>query len=439
MLIDFSVQNFKSFNKKQSLNMRASTSTKEVCELNNLVDFNSHGINSLLKSAAIFGANGSGKTNFVQAMIVLKMIVLRSLDSIEDDSIKVVIPFLIKEYEYDISCEFEVTFFAEGGVFRYGISIVDGIIEEEWLYWTKTAREVMLFHRDNQTIEYNGRSFFEAKLFVRKEEGKYILEKTKPHVPFISVLSAFDGEKSTVVTDWFQKLHPISGVKDADYKNFTIKLFEENSEFKRWALDVLKSIQIDDVEVVEFEDSFPLSSQKNKLNDKELIDILSRLEGYSKKKKLKTLQIVKKHNNESYSLPLFLESEGTVKLIFLLGPLYDVIQKGEILVIDEFDNKFHTLLCKFLIEFYNKCNNGQSQLILTCHDTNLLTNELFRRDQIWFVEKNSSHESELFSLVEYKEHYTRKDKNYSKDYLAGKYGAVPLFDTSSILEDFKDG
>ena len=90
-------------------------------------------------------------------------------------------------------------------------------------------------------------------------------------------------------------------------------------------------------------------------------------------------------------------------------------------------------------DLYNKNNHGDSQLIITCHDTNLLTNELFRRDQIWFVEKNDSNESELYSLVEYKEHYTRKDDSYSKDYLAGKYGAIPLFSSVAILEDMLNG
>ena len=130
-----------------------------------------------------------------------------------------------------------------------------------------------------------------------------------------------------------------------------------------------------------------------------------------------------------------MESEGTKKLIYLLGPLYDAIRKDEILVIDEFDNKFHTLLCKFIIGLYNEKNNGLSQLIITCHDTNLLSNELFRRDQIWFVEKNNKHESELYSLVEYKEHYTRKENSYSKDYLLGKYGAIPLFSSITELDD----
>jgi hypothetical protein len=101
-------------------------------------------------------------------------------------------------------------------------------------------------------------------------------------------------------------------------------------------------------------------------------------------------------------------------------------------VIDEFDNRLHTLLCKFIIDRYHKSNSSECQLILTCHDTNLLNKDLFRRDQIWFVEKDNQHESKLYSLLEYKEYYARSSDSYSKDYLAGKYGAIPLF--SSITE-----
>ena len=372
----------------------------------------------------------------------MKSLVLDSLDSVSDSSIKHVIPFLLKKDQFDTPTEFEVSFIAEGNLYRYGISVVEGEIEEEWLYWNKTARETMLFHREKQTVNYNQRSFSEAKLFVKKEGDTWSIEKTKSHVPFLSVLSQFDGERSSTVTRWFEKLNVISGIHEAGFKRFTIELFEKDPAFKLWALEILKSLQIEDVSIVEHEQGFPLLTPKKAIDDKELNDVFSKLKGYFDKNtiKEKTIEIIKKTiGGEVFSLPLGLESEGTRKLIYLLGPLYDVIKNNEILVVDEFDNKFHTLLSKFIIQLYNKHNFGESQLILTCHDTNLLTNELFRRDQIWFVDKNDNHESELFSLVEYKEHYTRKEKSYSRDYLLGKYGAIPLFSSISELGELLNG
>lgn len=439
MLIDFSVQNFTSFNSKQELNMTASTSTKEQCILNNVKDINSFGITSVLKSAAVFGANGSGKSNLAGAMGTFRKIVLGSFDSVGNQQITAAMPFVLKKDYFDIPTEFEVTFLSKGSLYRYGMAISNGEIVEEWLYWTKTARETLLFHREKQTVEYNQRSFSEAKMFTKKDGDKLLIEKTKSFVPFISVLAQFDGEKANVVTNWFKKLNVVSGLKDFGLKDFTIELFEKDENFRIWALNILKSMQIHDIKISEIEKKLP--RRPNKINDAELNDVLSKLESLFEKNKKdlkeKKIDVIKLdfETNQLYSLPLSMESEGTKKLIYLLGPLYDSIITNEILVIDEFDNKFHTLLCKFIIELYNKQNHGESQLIITCHDTNLLSNELFRRDQIWFIEKNYKNESELYSLVEYKEHYTRKEGSYSKDYLSGKYGAIPLFSSITELGD----
>ncbi|EHK7402514.1 TPA: ATP-binding protein [Vibrio parahaemolyticus] len=440
MLVDLSVQNFASINEVQELSMVASTSTNEKCELDNTYELNRFGVKEVLKSAAIFGANGSGKTNIVMAISVLKNLVLDSLSSNDNNAIKRVVPFLLKENYFDVPSEFEVSFLAEGNLYRYGIAIENGEIEEEWLYWTKTSRETMLFHREKQAINYNQRSFSEAKLFTKKEGDRLLVDKTKPTVPFISVLSQFDGEKSVIVTDWFNKVQVISGLRENAFKRFTVDLFQDNEHFKEWALEILSSLQIDDINVVEFDRELPIRTKKA-VFDEDLRDAFSTLEGYFEKNKIKDkrLEIVKRgSNSQLISLPMSIESEGTQKLIYLLGPLYDLIINNEILIIDEFDNKFHTLLCKFIIELYNKKNVGSSQIILTCHDTNLLTSDLFRRDQIWFVEKNERHESEIYSLVEYKEHYTRKGNSYSRDYLQGKYGAIPLFSNLTEFEEKVD-
>lgn len=443
MLVDFSIQNYTSFNNSQELSMVASTSTKEEeSDLSNSHRVDSFGIKEILKSAAIFGANGSGKTNIVSALYALRDVVLRSLDSsVGDSRITEIVPFLLKDNYFDIPSEFEISFIADERLYRYGLAIENGEISEEWLYRTK-ARETMLFHRRKQTIEYNSRSFSEAKLFTKKKKGSVVIEKTKPSVPFLSVLSQFNGEISSIITSWFKRVNIISGLHEDGFKQFTINLLDENPEFKLWALEILRSIQIDDFNVVEYEKEFTKSKSKKAIDDEDLRDVMTKLEGFLEKNKVieKRIEIVKRNSSgKTFSVPISIESEGTQKLIYLLGPLYDVIKNNEILVVDEFDNKFHTLLCKFIISLYNDKNFGQSQLVLTCHDTNLLTKELFRRDQIWFVEKNESHESELYSLVEYKEHYTRKEDSYSSDYLMGKYGAIPLFSSLSELGDMLNG
>ena len=440
MLVEFKVQNYASFNSAQMLSMFASSSTKENFNEENTFPINKYGITSLLKSSAIFGANASGKSNFINAVGALKNIVLKSLTTADADNLESVIPFLIKEEHYDHPTEFEITFLCDKKLYRYGVAISDDKISEEWLYWTNTSRETQLFHRTGQEIEYNKRSFSEAKDFVKNENGVLFVKKTKSNVPFISVLAQFDGDKSGKVIRWFTKLNIISGISEAGFKEFTIKLFETNPEFKKWALDILSAMQIQDVRIVEVESSAPL---KDLSENHELRDAFAQIKSYIKKErpKSKRIEVIKSREDSdtNYSLPLSIESQGTQKLIYLLGPLFDIISNDEILLVDEFDNKFHSVLSKFILGLFHKCNKGSSQLLITCHDTNLLTKELLRRDQIWFIEKNESHESELYSLLEYKEHYTRKNDSYSKDYLAGKYGAIPLFSSTKEFEVVVNG
>ena len=435
MLVEFTVQNYSSFNTPQTLSMLASSSTKESFNKENTFPIDKFGIDNLVKSAAIFGANAGGKSNFVNGINTLKNIVLESLTTAESDNLSVAIPFLIKKNIFDIPTEFEVSFLYKGNLYRYGISISQNKIKEEWLYWTKTSRETLLFQRVGQKIKINHRSFSEAKDFIKEKGGDFYLEKTRENVPFISVLSQFNGEKSRNVINWFLKLNIVSGINESGFKRFTIELIDKNPAFRSWALRILSSLQIQDIKVIEVERSNPINVVNK---DSELNDAISKVNSLIKKKsfKEKKVEIVKKADGDSeeYTIPLAFESQGTRKLIYLLGPIFDVINNGEVLIIDEFDNKFHSLLSKFILELYHRENNSQSQLIITCHDTNLLTKNLLRRDQIWFIEKNLKHESELYSLLEYKEHYTRKDGTYSKDYLEGKYGAVPLFKSLDELQ-----
>jgi AAA15 family ATPase/GTPase len=421
MLIEFTVQNYASFNSPQTLSMLASNSTQKNLNEKNIFKINKFGIDSLVKSAAIFGANASGKSNFINSLFILQSIILKSLA--ETDKLEAVVPFLLKKEVFDRPSEFEVSFIHKGNMYRYGISILKGKIDEEWLYWTKTSKENFLFQRIGQKIKINRRSFTEAKDFIKEKNGEFYLEKTRENVPFISVLSQFNGEKSRHVIEWFKKLHIVSGINEAGFKKFTISLLDQNSTFLSWALNILSSFQIQDINIVELNKEITATA----FND--VISVKTR-------NKSKEVEIVKKveGDEQEYKIPLALESQGTQKLLYLLGPIFHIIKTGEILLVDEFDNKFHSLLSQFILKLYHQENNSNSQLVITCHDTHLLTNELFRRDQIWFLDKDSKHQSELYSLLEYKEHYTRQDNSYRKDYLAGKYGAIPLFKSVDELE-----
>ncbi|WP_286734114.1 ATP-binding protein [Pseudomonas sp. PGPPP4] len=434
MLIEFRVQNFKSINTEQTLNLVCSSSTRENFNQQNLISVDKFGIDSVLKSAAIFGPNGAGKTNFSSALSSMCTNVLSSLRHIDREYVLSTLPFVLKEDMYDIPTEQEVTFIKDGVLYRYGMAISDRIISEEWLYQTTSTRETLLFHRQGQALEYNNRSFSEAKNLVRKEGDGYVVLQTKPHIPFLSVVAQFDGDKSTSVVDWFRNLNIITGVNDDGVKEYSIDLYDSDSEFKSWALKVLSAMQIDDIEVVEREADFPLKSPDA---IPELVEVTEKLQTFLRKNpvKQKALAISKDIGEQNFLLPIDIESDGTKRVIYFLGALYDTIKNNKILFVDEFDSKLHSLLSKFLINLYHAHSLGSSQLIVACHDTNLLSKDIFRRDQIWFVDKNLRHESELYSLLEYKEYYSRKDSSYNKDYLAGKYGAIPLFESSFEMDE----
>jgi AAA15 family ATPase/GTPase len=434
MLIECRVQNFKSFNSEQVLNLVSSSATRENYNDENVISFNKFGVGSVLKSAAIFGPNAAGKSNFADALHSLKTIVLFSLRHIDQDLVIATMPFAIKHDYYDIPTEHEVTFVVNDVLYRYGISIVERLISEEWLYQTVSTRETLLFHRQGQKIEFNQRSFSEAKQFVKKEVDEYWVQQTKENIPFISVLAQFQGKISSQVIDWFSGLNIITGVSDDGVKEFTINLYQDDEDFKKWALNILSSMQVQGVEVVEEEEAFPV---KDASKFPELMEVAEKLGSFLKNNPIKNkkLRIVKELDGQGYVLPIELESDGTKRIIYFLGVLYDTIKNNKVLIVDEFDSKLHSLLSEYLIGLFHRSSEHRSQMIVTCHDTNLLNRQIFRRDQIWFVDKNDRHESELYSLLEYKEYYTRKDNNYNKDYLAGKYGAIPLF---SSVEQFEE-
>ena len=432
MLIDFSFGNFTSFKDVQSLSMMSSKLKKDNFLQTNVVNVDEK--TSLLKSALIYGANASGKSNLINAMQSFRTIVLSSLKDLEFNFLDTIIPFLLtSEQKPSI---FEILFIENSIKYRYGFSILNGEILEEWLYSTTKVRETMLFYREKQTVEFNKKSFNEAKLFVKfssdsenKKDNMGQLEKTATNVPFVSVLSVFEGKHSSNVTNFISRINAISGIQDERTKNYSFNLFKENEDFRQWALKILENFNISDLiineEEVITEHAFSISDEE----ESPKIKIKQNRFNVEVQKQLP-------HSEDSINFPFSFESAGTRKIIHLLGPLYDTIKSNNILFIDELDAKFHTLLSKFLLKMFNQLSNG-SQLIATVQDTNLMNTELLRRDQIWFVDKDPiEQDSRLYSLSEYK---ISIQKYYSSDYLEGAFSAIPLFSKLSDVENLMEG
>lgn len=387
---------------------------------------------SLLKTAAIYGANNSGKSNLVQALLFMRRLVLNSSRETQSGDPIDVEAFRLGADMVSKPSFFEVVFLLDKKKYRYGFEVNREHIVSEWLFFTPANREARLFTR-----EKNG--FLVSEAF---KEGKGIAQKTRENALFLSVVAQFNGTIAEKVLKWFREIGVVSGLSDIGLRDYTVQCFDEKKEQQKE--DILKLLKRFDLgfDRVEIEE-MPLTSEYfSKVPDlpKPLITYL--LKGKPTKSHVKVYH--KKYDSNGITVsfePFDLdenESDGTKKIFSLAGPLARVLKTGLTLVIDEFDARLHPLITSSIIALFHskETNPKNAQLIFTTHDTNLLDNRTFRRDQIWFIEKNKQGASDLYSLAEFK---VRNDASFCKDYIQGRYGAIPFIgDITRLTTDVKD-
>lgn len=438
MIIEFKVENFLSFKDLTTLSMVTAKSFKEHKDTHTFTIDNKI---SLLKSAVIYGNNASGKSNLLEAMEFMKQIILNSFrDALVENSDR---KFPLEKFALNSKSEqestfFEVSFFNNGTKYRYGFEIDYDKVVAEWLYHT-TSKEVYLFKRDLQNIEVNKSAFKEG---IGKEED------VKENVLFLSVLATLGKETSSRIVEWFKKFNIINGIHDRGHKRYTIDKLKSDKNFFNWVLHFIKYLEISNLTTTEEDvNEIDLETLREKEKDEEIINLFTSIHKIQSKQP-KRDQLITYHrkydeNNVLVDTISFnfdkQESEGTKKLLYLLGPWYDTLKNGKVLIIDELDSRLHSHLTLRLIDFFHKCNLNQAQLICAVHDISLLNKETFRRDQIWFVEKNQFGASELISLADFKTDTVRNKSAFDKNYLDGKYGAIPYFDIDVKLNQLLYG
>jgi hypothetical protein len=385
---------------------------------------------NLLKSSVIYGNNASGKSNLLEAMGFMKQTVLNSFrDALMENNEK---KFPLEKFALNTKTEketsfFEISFIQKDIKYRYGFEIDFDKVVAEWLYHT-TSKEVYLFKRDLQKIEINKSAFKEG---LGKEED------VKENVLFLSLLATLGKETSSDIIDWFKKFNIVTAIHDFGYNFYTIDKLKNDKQFFNWVLHFVKYLEISNLSTIE-EDISSLKTQRD--SEKE--------DKNKNKTQPKRNRIVSYHrkydeNNVLVDTVSFdfdkQESEGTKKLLYLLGPWYDTLQNGKVLIIDELESRLHRSLTLKLIDFFHRFNKKSAQLVCVVHDTSLLNKEIFRRDQIWFIEKNQFGASELFSLADFKTDKVRNKSAFDKNYLEGKYGAIPYFDNDDKLNELLYG
>lgn len=459
MIIEFSTCNFLSFKEAITFSMVASNPVKELegedGSLNNVFT-DANGKVKYLKTAAIYGANGSGKSNLFAAISFFRNFILNSSkESLAEDEIETV-PFLFNSATENSPSSFEMIFMIDEIRYRYGFETTQTEIVSEWLFALnikESTRESNYFTREFQEIKVNLKTF---------KEGKGVESRTRKNALFLSSVAQWNGETPIAIQKWFREnLNIISGTSN-DTLAFTINKFQEEPLFREKVIEFIKlvdtgieKILIEETILGDLLSKTPASSKNHKIY--ELIDELQKElqkqveeEGNVKKEKRKEVTIKTYHKRFDEAMNMIdlaelkfgLESDGTQRLFALLGPWFDTLENGSILVIDEFGSNLHTKLSIELIKLFNSViNKSNAQLIFTSHDTNLLRNDLFRRDQIWFTEKDSKTGcSDIYSLVEYKINQAtsiRNDASFERDYLMGKYGAIPYFgDITRFVNEF---
>lgn len=418
MLIEFSVENYKSFKDKATLSMVA---TKDKSNDKNLIeDKDLKGI-TLLKEAVLYGSNASGKTNLLDALNYMSFLVNQSHLFKEGEATE------RTAFKLDSECInkpsiFDISFLHKGIRYDYGFSVNENKILSEYMHYykpeSKTKKHSVIFERYSTD---DGETKYEFK--TDKSFLEPIKLMTKDNTLFFSFATMCNYEKTKAPFEWFSNKLLILLTQEIQH-NMGVETVRESHKDKKFKNLVNKYLKMIDFGPTDF---------ITKIKEKEII-----FDGKPIKRKVydamfehpvydtKGLKIASTFFRRDE------ESQGTFKFFCLLGPFLKAIEYGNIICIDELDVKLHTHLSEILIKLFNdpKINTKNAQLIFTTHDVNLLKQSIFRRDQIWFTEKDNKGASSLYSLDEFSE---RTTTNLQKAYLQGRYGAIPYINEGMLM------
>jgi len=410
MLIEFKVKNYKCFKDEQSISMVA-TSDQEHPEMVILTGIKA--VPKLLKVAAIYGANGSGKTKILDALHTLRMLVTFSVE--KRDLLQMVVPFTFDQNSKIQPTTFEIAFIQQGIRYQYGISATRERVIKEWLLGWPKGREVVYFQR-NWVSDEQGYDYYFGPKFVGGT--KHLIDNTREDSLILSVGEKFNQPILKDVSIWFATnlegystnsipLHVVrEKLKDAKIKKNVIKFMSD------------ASIPIDDYELIErrFQDDQELPT--------ELREALITLPGMRDQINVKAVIFREFPEGGKIGLPIEEESEGTSRLFSISAPLLRRLSIGGVIYFDELDASFHPLLSRAIVQLFGNMDDNcqNSQLIFNTHDTTLLDHDLLRRDQVWLIEKDNSASSHIYCLSDFS---PRKGEALAKGYLQGRFGAIP--------------
>jgi len=431
MLIEFKFANYRSFRDESVLSMEATglgTFKKSLIE---------YGSYKLLPSVAIYGKNGGGKSNVIRAFWLAVQFIKNAQRTQHEGELIPVSPFLLNDYSKNKETSFEFTYVINQVKYIYGFSATKDSIVKEYLYHSPKGQKAIVFTRDGKKFTFT----------EDKAKRKLISEAVADNQLFFSVACTMNDSACVNAMRWFREYVLFS----RDYSDIPKQLLEHSNDknMLRAISDYAKAADIG-IEDMQFEiknedisdeaalpNDLPIGIRTALIN---FMHVLSETSNNSEVK-LKMGEVIatayhrgQKENGASELFPLELsdESDGTRKLMSLAPAMESVLSKGGVLLVDELDRELHPMLVAYIVsKFQSKDSNPMgAQLIFTTHDTDLMNEEILRKDQLYFVDKdNSNGVSELYSISEFA---TKTSENIRKGYLVGKYGATPNLEIEEV-------
>lgn len=419
-VLRFTIENFRSIAERKTISFVPSRIKDEP--ISNIVR-NEYA--RYLRTIAVYGANSSGKSNLIQAIAQMSGLVISSVKMNNKEELYHE-PFALNKTFIEKPTTYEIEFITDGVNYRYGFSNTKTKICDEWLIRKgKNGCENKLFIRTPDGIGVN------EKLFV---EGINLEEKTNDNRLFLSLVGQLGGDISNSVIRFFKDgINVLSGLDTFNYNSFT--KYYLNNDLQ--GCDEMKSfftrLQLGFKDVSSIVHDFDANDLPNGLPKELREKLLKELSGKQQIKVFTTHGIYDKKGT-LVDTELFdfdeMESAGTRKLFDIAGPIFDTLNTGSVLVIDELDAKMHPLISQELVSLFNDPNRNPlgAQLIFTTHDTNLLSGNLLRRDQIWFTEKDMQERTDIYNMMQIvlpDGTKPRGDGNIERNYIRGRYGAIP--------------
>ena len=392
MLLEFCVKNFLSIKDDLKLSFVATTLKESLSEPNDVIRISDMGL-ALVRSAVIYGANASGKTNVLKAIAFYKSFIMNSFKNGQAGESIDVENFRLNASTVQEPTTMEATFAVGEYLYRYGFEVGEKAVHAEWLYRRmnrKRSKEVEIFYREETGVTVHAKSPLMQDLVNRK--------MVRDNALLLSTAAQFNETTAVDILHWLSDTQVLFCSEDDKMWLQAIRHLDDEKMRER-IVRFAKYADLGIENITKIDNRIVSSHRQYDDEGRETNDVAFSFSGN--------------------------ESEGTIKYFSLAYPIIDALDNGKRLVVDELDSKLHPLLVRKIVTLFNSAetNPKGAQLLFTTHDTFLLSAGLFRRDQVWFTQKDNFGATEAYSLAEYK---VRGSSPFERDYLQGKFGATPI-------------